>query len=156
MKSLVVYDSAFGNTEQIARAIGGALSDSVEVRHIEKLDPSSLAPIDFLFVGSPTWSGKPTKSMGDFLSRIPESALKHTRVAAFDTRYSSKLAGIFGHAADKIANALRAKGAALASPPEGFYVKGKKGPLQDGEPERAAIWAKETVGTLKPASVGRS
>jgi hypothetical protein len=26
--------------------------------------------------------------------------------------------------------------------PEGFFVKGTKGPLKDGEQERAASWAK--------------
>ncbi|MDJ0593235.1 MAG: hypothetical protein QNJ72_25150 [Pleurocapsa sp. MO_226.B13] len=31
MKALVVYDSVFGNTEQIAQAMGNALSSQVDV-----------------------------------------------------------------------------------------------------------------------------
>ena len=33
-------------------------------------------------------------------------------------------------------------GGSLAAPAEGFYVKGAKGPLLEGEIERAAVWAK--------------
>ena len=151
MKTLVLYDSAFGNTEQIARSIGRAITGDVEVLRIGECNPSTLESLDFLFVGSPTQAGKPTLAMRDFLNKVPEAALKKRRVAAFDTRLSGKLVGIFGYAAGKIANDLESKGAALASSPEGFFVNGKEGPLKEGELERAALWAKETVRILSPA-----
>ncbi len=151
MKTLVLYDSAFGNTEQIARSIGRAVAGEVQVLRIAELNPSTLEPVDFLFVGSPTQSGKPTPAMREFLDNVPKSSLEKMRVAAFDTRLSGKFVGIFGFAAGKIADILKAKGATLAASPEAFFVKGKEGPLKEGELERAAIWAKETIKSLSLA-----
>ncbi len=151
MKALVLYDSAYGNTERIARSIGRAIGSDVKVLRIGEANPTKLEPVDFLIVGSPTRNTKPTKAMQDFLDKVPESALENTSIAAFDTRYSGRLVALFGFAAGKIADSLRAKGAALASPPEGFFVSGKEGPLKEGELERAALWAKETVRDLASA-----
>ncbi len=150
MKTLVLYDSAFGNTEQIARTIGRAISGDAIVLRIGEINPSALDQVDFLFVGSPTQGGKATRAMRDFLDSVPASALKEMRVAAFDTRLSGRLVGIFGYAAGKIANDLKSKGAVLASSPEGFIVNGKQGPLKERELERAALWAKQIVRMLSP------
>ena len=148
MRTLVLYDSAYGNTEQIARSIGSAISGDVRVLRVGELDPSTLESVGFLIVGSPTQGGKPTKAMQDFLDNVPESALKETSVAAFDTRLSTKWVAIFGYAAGRIAKGLEAKGATLTVSPEAFFVKGKEGPLKEGELERAAAWAKEAVRSL--------
>ena len=150
MKTLVLYDSAFGNTEQIARTIGSAISGDVKVLRIGEINPSALGQVDFLFVGSPTQGGKPTPAMRDFLDNVPASALKEMKIAAFDTRLSGRLVGIFGYAAGKIANDLKSKGAVLASSPEGFLVNGKEGPLKERELERAALWANQIVRILSP------
>ncbi len=148
MKTLVLYDSAFGNTEQVARRIGSAITGDVQVLRIDQINPSTLEQVDVLFIGSPTQSGKPTPAMRDFLGNVPPSALRKTRVAAFDTRLSGIFVGIFGYAAAKIANNLTSKGAVLASSPAGFLVNGKKGPLKEGELERAALWAKQVMSEL--------
>jgi len=63
-------------------------------------------------------------------------------VAAFDTRITSWVAKIFGYAATRIANDVKRKGGTVVVPPEGFSVEGTKGPLNDGEVERAGTWAK--------------
>ena len=143
MKALIVYDSVYGNTEKIARAIAGAITppDEVKVVRAGEVNPSELQSIGLLIVGSPTQGGRPTKAIQEFLSRVPES-IKGVRVAAFDTRFSTKWVGIFGYAAGKIADNLKRKGGALIATPEAFYVKGKEGPLKEGELERAAGWAK--------------
>jgi flavodoxin len=141
MKVLVVYDSMYGNTEKIARAIGSAISGEVKVLRPSEVNPAELESIDLLIVGSPTQGGRPMPAIQGFLNRVSES-IKGVKVAAFDTRYSTKLVGIFGFAAKKIADNLKEQGAILAAPPEAFFVKGKEGPLKDGELERAASWAK--------------
>jgi hypothetical protein len=51
------------------------------------------------------------------------------------------LARIFGYAAEPIGKRLAAVGGTVAAAPEGFIVVASEGPLQDGEPERAARWA---------------
>lgn len=146
MKALVVYDSLYGNTEKIALAIGKALDGDTKVIRVSEANPLELGVLDLLIIGSPTQGGRPTKSIQDFLSKIPQDALKNVRVTSFDTRISTKLVGIFGYAAGRILESLKAKKGQLTAFPQGFFVKGSKGPLKEGELERAASWA---VGILE-------
>ena len=147
MKALIVYDSVYGNTETIARAIAGVLTPSGEVKVLRagEANASELKAVDLLIVGSPTQGGKPTRAIQDFLNKLPESAIKGMNVAAFDTRFSTKLVAIFGYAAGKIAGSLKKKGGTLILPPEPFFVRVKEGPLKEGELERASDWAKRIL-----------
>ena len=143
MKTLVVYDSIYGNTEQIAKAVADAIDGEVKLRHATKATPAELENIDLLVVGAPTQGGRATQAAQDFLNGLPKEVVKGLNVASFDTRLSTKLVGIFGYAAGRMAKQLKEAGTRLIAPPEGFYVKGSKGPLNDGEAARAAEWAKE-------------
>jgi len=151
MKVLVVYDSVYGNTEKIAGAIARALASSGEVKVLRasEVNQSDLKPVDLLVVGSPTQGGRQTPAIKEFLGKIPANALKNVAVASFDTRLRTRLVGVFGYAAGRIAEILRDKGAQLAKPPEGFIVSGREGPLKDGELERAAVWAKGILESKK-------
>jgi flavodoxin I len=75
--------------------------------------------------------------------------VKGTNTAAFDTRLTSRMVVIFGYAAPKIAKSLEGRGGKLVVPPEGFFVKGSKGPLKEGELERAGAWAKAIQNSIK-------
>ena len=143
MKVLIVYDSAYGNTEKIAKSIGGAITGDVKVLRAGTVNPSELESIDLLIVGSPTQGGRPTPAIQDFLNKVPKHSIKGITIAAFDTRFSTRWVGIFGYAAGRIANSLKRNGGTLIASPEAFFVKGKEGPLKEGELERAASWAKE-------------
>jgi len=151
MKVLIVYDTLYGNTEKIARAIAAAItpSNDVKVVRVSEVAPSELGSIDLLMVGSPTQNTGSTKAIQEFLSKIPANSLKNIGVAAFDTRYSGILVGIFGFAAGKIADSLKRNGGTLIASPEGFFVEGKEGPLKQGEVERAAGWAKGILESKK-------
>ena len=96
--------------------------------------------------GSPTQGGRATKATKEFLDKIPDGSLKNVRIASFDTRLKTKLVKVFGYAAGRIEKALINKGGTLAEPAGLFLVKGTKGPLEEGEEERAAAWAKGIVG----------
>ena len=143
MKTLVVYDSVYGGTEKIAKAIADAIGNDAEARRVGAVNPSDLKAFGLIIAGAPTNGGRPTPAMKDFLERVP--TLAGTPVAAFDTRLTSKLVAVFGFAAGKIASSLQEKGGTLVAPPQGFFVKGKEGPLKDGELERAASWAREVL-----------
>ena len=147
MQALIVYDSLYGNTEQIARAIASGLTAMGEVRvaRVSDVSPSEIPGAKLVIIGSPTQGGRPTKAMQEFIAGIPGDALKGAKVAAFDTRISTKLVGVFGYAAGRIGGNLNKKGGTLVESPEGFFVKSTKGPLKDGELERAAKWAESLV-----------
>jgi len=154
MKSLVLYDSQFGNTEKIARAIGAALGETHEatVAHMSDASPADTAGLDLLVVGSPTQRFRPTPATSEFLKSLPPGALDGVRTAAFDTRLTAEeieavgvlafFVRIFGYAAAPIDKALQKHGGQPACAATGFYVQGMEGPLLGGELERAAAWAR--------------
>jgi flavodoxin len=159
MKTVIVYDSIFGNTEQIAKAIGKALSSEteVEVLKVSQVNPEQLMGLNLLVVGSPTRAFRPTQAVKKLLGSIPGNGLKGVNIAAFDTGISLEdidssighfFINLFGYAARPIANRLVKKGGNLIIDPEGFFVKGSEGPLKEGELERAADWAGQILEKL--------
>jgi len=150
MKVLIVYDSVYGNTEKIARAIAEAITPSNEVKVLRagEANPSELESTDLLIVGSPTHAGRPTPPVQDLLKKVPKLS-QGINVAAFDTRITTKLVGVFGYAAGRIAKNLKNKGGTLIASPVGFFVTGGQGPLKEGELERAAAWAKGILESKK-------
>lgn len=147
MKIVVIYDSTYGNTEKIAKAIAETLSPSgnVDVMRAAGANPEMIKGSNLIIIGAPTNGGRPTPAVQELLARMNVSLIQGVKVAAFDTRLTSKLVGIFGYAAGKIGDSLKKSGGNLVAPPEGFFVKGTKGPLKEGELERAASWAKSIV-----------
>ena len=147
MKTLVVYDSVFGNTEKVAQAIAASLDTSaLPVRDVTL---EMLSRLDLWVVGSPTRGFRPTEDTAKLLNGLPKNHLVGMKVAAFDTRIlldtiGSKalrfLVDKGGYAASTIAKALQKKGGEVIADPEGFLVTGEQGPLKEGELERAAAW----------------
>jgi flavodoxin I len=141
MKTLIVFDSIHGNTAKIAAAVGEVIGEDVHVVPVSTVTFADLKSVDLFIIGSPTHGGRPTQSVQGFLKglQVPDGEM---RAAVFDTRMPAKWVRIFGYAAQRMAGTLRAKGWVVVEPVEGFFVKGREGPLQDGELQRAAAWAK--------------
>ncbi len=143
MHTLVLYDSQHGNTERIAQAIADALGQFGPARavRVAKESSGSLEGIDLLLMGCPTQGWRPTLAIQSFLEHVPDGSWSGLAAAAFDTRFRGPRP-LTGSAARRIAQSLQQKGCALLLPAESFFVKGTQGPLQDGEIERAANWAR--------------
>jgi flavodoxin len=153
MKAAVIYESLYGNTEAIAKAVAEGVGHAGEVEIVEVSQaPEAVAQgFDLLVLGAPTHghgmsrpesreSVDPAKtSMGirEWLERL--SAAPGARVAAFDTRFD-KPRWLTGSAALKISRRLSDLGCELVMPPESFFVDHTEGPLQDGELDRAKRW----------------
>jgi len=159
MKTMVLYDSVYGNTEKVARAIAAVLAQAaeVEVQLVSAATAEQLRGLDLLVVGSPTQAFGPIQGTKDFLKSLTGKSLQGKKVAAFDTRMDVKvvnnavltfMAGIFGYAAEKISRGLKSAGGVEAIAPGGFFVTGNEGPLTEGELERAAAWAHEVLENL--------
>jgi len=154
MKTLIVYDSVFGNTERVAQTMGAALGEDVAVLRVGEVAPGQLTDLDVLLVGSPTRAFRPTPAVKGWLQSLARGGLHGVKVAAFDTRMDMAQTNspilrffvkLFGYAAAPMAARLVKKGGEQAMPPEGFFVEGSEGPLRDGELERAAAWAQRIV-----------
>lgn len=159
MRALVVYESMFGNTEHVARAIGDGLAASMEVEVVDvgHAPTPPPQPVDLVVVGGPTHGFSmsrertrddavsqggtdtgPEVGIRDWLDRLPPGP--HTElVATFDTRVD-KVRHLPGSAAKAAAKAARKHGYRTATKPESFWVGGTEGPLLDGELERARSW----------------
>jgi flavodoxin len=154
MKTLVIYDTFFSNTEKIAQAIGKGLGTEKEVSvvKVDAVKPEMLDGLDFLIVGSPTRAFSPTPASKTFIRKLSTNQLSGVKVTAFDTRLPINektpgilrfLAGIFGYADKPLLDELKKKGGIQVVPTEGFMVTDSEGPLAEGELERAAAWGKE-------------
>jgi flavodoxin len=159
MKGMILFDSVYGNTEKVARAIETVLAQAgeIQVLPVTALKAEQLTDLDLLVVGSPTQAFGPIQGTKDFLKSLTGKQLQGVKVAAFDTRMDVKvvksgvltlMAGIFGYAAEKISKGIKSAGGVEAIAPAGFIVTGNEGPLADGELERAADWAREIVKSL--------
>lgn len=146
---LVIYDSVFGNTAKVAKAIGEVID--APVKKVTEVSPADLENLKILFVGSPTRAFNPTPAIKGFLNGLKNNSLVNVQAAAFDTRiplqdidsrFFRSFIKTMGYADKKIAKQLTKKGVTLALDSEGFAVKDSEGPLKEGELERARTWAK--------------
>lgn len=144
MNALVIFDSRFGNTERIARAIAEELGRTYEVRvaAAAELTPLDLEEVDLLVVGAPTQHHRAPSAMRHLLEDVRPGTLAEVEAAAFDTRYH-RAEWRTGAASHEIADDLRRLGCELALPPESFFVESREGPLEADELERARAWARE-------------
>ena len=164
MKALVVFESLWGNTEQVARAIAAGLEESAEVEVVDVREaPASPGDVDLVVAGGPTHAFSMTRSstredavrqgaphgtgepgLREWLDAQPRDA--HHRIATFDTRVT-KVHHLPGSAAKSAARSARKHGYDLAARPESFYVEDMEGPLAAGELDRATAWGR-TLATL--------
>lgn len=167
MKALVVFESMFGNTEKVARAVADGLRGHMDVELVVAAEaPAPLLDlVDLVVVGGPTHAFSMTRSstregavqqgahadaakggIREWIDRLhpgPHSEL----VATFDTRVG-KVRHLPGSAAKAAARALRTHGYSSVGRPESFFVEDVAGPLFDGELERAQEWGRQLATKL--------
>jgi flavodoxin len=170
MKTVVVYESMFGNTKTIAEAIAEGLGEAGEVTlgSVDDLSPEQVGDPELLVAGGPTHGhgmARPNahqtiagdaayakygpvlegqESLRGWLEGLPAG---QAAAAAFDTRLD-KPRWLTGSAATKIAQRLGRKGYSVIGT-ESFLVQGGGGPLADGERERAAGWGRALAANLQ-------
>ncbi|HJQ94117.1 MAG TPA: flavodoxin domain-containing protein [Acidimicrobiia bacterium] len=160
LKIMVLYESLFGNTERVARAIADGLAQKGEVTLASFSEASvDYAEPDLIILGGPThgWGltrpssrtqpGSQGYSLGvrEWLEKAPQGDGR--KAAAFDTRFD-KPRWLTGSAAVRIGRELGKLGYHLLVAPESFFVPHTRGPLQDGEEQRARRWGAELADTL--------
>jgi flavorubredoxin len=132
VKALVVYDSVYGNTEKVAKALATGLESNgvdVELVKVDAVKFDELGEVDLLCVGGPVHAWSASKPVKEFLERLKSvEGLSGNKAFAFDTKLKSRLAGSAG---GKIERKLKNLGLTIAKPSESAIVKGKEGPLEE-------------------------
>jgi flavodoxin-like protein len=156
MQALVIYESMFGNTERIARAIAEGMWETFDVT---VTDVSSMPPasgMDLIVVGGPTHafglsrpaSREQAKLQGTVRPGAAEAGLREfldcsptlagIPAAAFDTKLNKPF--LPGSAAHRAQRRLRRLGCRIVQPARSFLVTGTAGPLVEGEEKCARDW----------------
>ena len=178
MRAMVIYESMFGNTRDVATAIAEGIGTRVPVELVEvSAAPTDLpSDVTLIVVGGPTHAhglSKP-ESRADSARRAGDKLVSAgigirewldalhpaetpVAAAAFDTRIKGP-GLLWGSAAKGIAKHLDTLRFRRAAPPEDFIVGGPTGPLFDrlepGEVDRARAWGTELAATVAlPAGV---
>jgi len=165
MRTVIVFESMFGNTQRFAHEIRDAFVEmglEVTMADVRQVSPDELAGRDLLIIGAPTHafslSRRSTREdavrqgadatravlgVREWLATLdrafPSSADRPV-AAVYDTRVE-KVRHLPGSAARRAARVLRAQGFRVIDPPTSFYVQDLKGPAVDGELGRARAWA---------------
>jgi hypothetical protein len=163
VKAVVVYESLWGNTAAIARAIAEGIGQDAVALSTDEATGSAIEGADLIVAGAPLLGfNLPTEairasigndrtvptpdlahpSMRSWLESVPPGA---GRCCGFETRIWWSP----GSAAKKASAGLRAKGYSAAGKDEKFVVTGKYGPLKDGEIERARQWGTQLAKALE-------
>ncbi len=156
MKAIIVYESHWGNTAAVARAIAEGIGSGARVLATDEATAEVISDVDLIVAGSPLLgfslptesmlkgmatnaSKDPTPpdlshpSMRAWLETLPSGS---GRAAAFETRIWWSP----GSAAKAILKRLEALGYGPVGKGERFIVEDKYGPLRAGELERAKAW----------------
>ncbi len=162
MRALVVFESMFGNTQAIAKAVAEGLATRMEVDLVEVGDAPVSVPddVDLLVVGGPTHAfgmSRPStrqsaaeqaeqaatelvskgQGLREWLADLGDRS-RALSAAAFDTRIKNPW--IPGSARRGFEKNLRGHGFAILSGSRSFHVSGTPGPLLEGETGRARRW----------------
>jgi hypothetical protein len=158
MKAIVVYESHWGNTAAIARAIAEGIGPEARALSTTEASGAALDGVELIVAGAPLLGfSLPTESMLKGLAATPRDKpqpdLAHPsmrawlealpqgsgRAAAFETRIWWSP----GSAAKAILTRLEGRGYRAVAKAQPFMVQGRYGPLRPGELERAKAWGAE-------------
>lgn len=164
MRAIVVYESLWGNTATIARAIAEGIGPDARPLTTDEATPAVVAEADLIVAGAPVLGFRlPSDSirasiatsereapappdlshpsMRTWLAGLPAG---HAGAAAFETRFRWSPGGATGG----IESGLKGAGYRPMAKAQKFVVTGKYGPLRAGEAERARRWGEELARSL--------
>jgi hypothetical protein len=159
VKAVVVYESLWGNTAAIARAIAEGIGPGTPAVTTGEATPELLAGADLVVAGAPVLGFRlptdgmrasvqsdpmaPPADLGHPSMRAWLASLRHGhgRSAAFETRFRWSPGGAVGAIGTSLAEA--------GYTPGKFIVTGKYGPLRDGETDRARGWGADLARAME-------
>lgn len=163
-RMLVVYESMFGNTERVARAVGDGLAAAVAGASVDLVEvgtaPDHLGgDVTLLVAGAPTHAfglSRPStrrdavksadgplvsggRGLREWIATLEAEGAPP--VAVFDTRMGRPaFLKLTPHGSRVATKLLRGRGLPVTLGADHFWVTATIGPLADGEEDRARTW----------------
>lgn len=141
MKTLVLYDSKYGNTQQVAQEIADHLHGNVNIKLVSECEPEEISDYQLVIMGSPTHGAHASEPFQTFFKELNGKDVQGVSFGVFDTRLTWLFLRPFGYAAPRMAERIRSLEGKIIGKPAGFVVSGGEGPLKTGEMDRAREWA---------------
>jgi hypothetical protein len=163
VKAIVVYESHWGNTAAVARAVAEGIGPDARALTTAEADVAAVAGADLIVAGAPLLGfSLPTDvmikslnngshpvapdlshpGMRSWLAGLPEGS-------GYGAGFETRVWWSPGSAAKTISRGLELKGWRPLAKPQRFIVSDRYGPLRDGELERAKAWGAELAKSLK-------
>jgi flavodoxin len=135
VKAIIVYESKFGNTKQVAEEIAAGIAEAdggeATVSAVTEVDPAALGDYDAILIGSPNHAGRPVGDIKRFIDKLDRPELAGKTVAVFDTYMGPQVGKTTGRMEKRLTK--NAAGLSLRSPGLSVLVSGFKGPVAEGE-----------------------
>ncbi len=162
MNILIIYDSYFGNTKQVALDYQAELEKEffVTVTKVTELVKANISQFDILIFGAPTRAFNISKQMRKVLMNKTFN-FADKAVFVFDTRtdegqmkkkFLKGLMNRFGYAAEKMEKILKKQNANIIMPYKYYFVEDVEGPLEAKLIEKVKADTKKLTEIIKEAS----
>ncbi len=146
-KAIVIYDSRFGNTEKIARALARGIEKQgvkVDCFKVDEVDVQKLVEYDFLAIGGPTHMLGMSEPMKEFLENLNSVDISGKKGFCFDTRNQSRFNRFdLNSAAKRIEKKMKRMRVKMIKPRKSVMVEGREGPLEEAAQEKFEKLGKE-------------
>ncbi len=146
-KAIVIYDSRFGNTEKIARALARGIEKQevkVDCFKVDQVDVQKLVEYDFLAIGGPTHMLGMSEPMKEFLENLNSVDISGKKGFCFDTRNQSRFNRFdLNSAAKRIEKKMKRMRVKMIKPRKSVMVEGREGPLEEAAQEKFEKLGKE-------------
>jgi flavodoxin len=151
VRGVIVYDSVYGNTEQVARMLAGAFEAEGHPARLVRAKDALRQPVsgDFLVLGSPTRFGTMTGRMKKVVRSLDPAAWGQRPVAAFDTEMQGIIDKDGASAAAKIHDVARSKGIRVHTPVLKVGVVTIRGPLSPDSEKLIGAYVREFVSVAR-------
>lgn len=165
MKAVVVYETLWGNTASVAKAIAEGLGSGTKALNTTEAEKIKTADYDLIVAGAPVLAfNLPTETIRESIKANPGKAPKpadfsnpslrswldklpkgNGKCAAFETRIwwspGGSIPGIFRR--------LRRAGHSPLGKGKKFIIQGSYGPMREGELEKAKEWGAELASKIQ-------
>lgn len=134
-KVIIIYESKYGNTRQVAEEIIAGIKETagveVTLSEVRQVNFDDIIAADAILIGSPNHWGGHTGSIKKFINELGKINLNRVPVAVFDTYINRD----FEKAVKKMEKQITEKvlSLKLITPGLSVKVKGAKGPIPEEE-----------------------